>query len=200
MKKEINIIGIGILTAFTTSLCCIVPLVTIVSGIAGVGSAFSWLAPLRPYLICISILTLGFAWYQKLIPKKQTDCSCDTGKKPKFISTKAFLAIVTIFAVLTTTFPYYSYIFFPQKNTQLVLPDKPNLKTVDVKISGMTCKACEHEIRYEVDKLPGIIHSEVSYKHENAVIQFDSSVTTINQIEAAINLTGNKIKEFNYIN
>jgi len=42
-----------------------------IAGTSGLASTFSWLEPFRPYFIGLTILVLGFAWYQKLKPKKQ---------------------------------------------------------------------------------------------------------------------------------
>merc|ERR1711916_15172 len=87
-------------------------------GTSGIASTFSWIEPFRPYLVGLSILVLGFAWYQKLKPQKEIDCECETddlpaGKagRPKFIQSKTFLGIVTLLAIIMLAFPYYSGIF-----------------------------------------------------------------------------------------
>ena len=85
MKKDNKLIGAGLLTAFAASLCCITPVLALIAGTSGLASSFSWLEPFRPYLIGLTILVLGFAWYQKLKPKKEIDCDCETDEKPKFI-------------------------------------------------------------------------------------------------------------------
>ena len=78
MKKDNKLIGAGLLTAFAASLCCITPVLALIAGTSGLASSFSWLEPFRPYLIGLTILVLGFAWYQKLKPKKEIDCDCET--------------------------------------------------------------------------------------------------------------------------
>ena len=103
MKSENKIIGAGMLTAITASLCCITPVLALIAGTSGIASTFSWVDPFRPYLIGLTILALGFAWYQKLFPKatetqKEIDCECATEEKRKFIQTKTFLGIATLFA------------------------------------------------------------------------------------------------------
>ena len=111
MKRENKLIGAGLLAAITASLCCITPVLALIAGTSGIASTFSWLEPFRPYLIGLTILVLGFAWYQKLKPQKEIDCECDTddlpaGKegKPKFIQSKKFLGIVTVFAIIMLAF------------------------------------------------------------------------------------------------
>lgn len=71
MKSNSKIAGIGLLTATAASLCCITPVIALVAGTSGMASAFSWMEPARPYLIGLTILTLGLAWYQKLKSKKK---------------------------------------------------------------------------------------------------------------------------------
>ena len=68
MKTDKKLIGAGLLTAIAASLCCITPVLALVAGTSGLASTFSWLEPFRPYFIGLTILVLGFAWYQKLKP------------------------------------------------------------------------------------------------------------------------------------
>ena len=92
-----GILGNGVLSAIGASLCCITPLLALISGTSGLASTFSWLELFRPYLIGITVLVLGFAWYQKLKPKKAMECDCETQEKTKFIQSRTFLLIVTVF-------------------------------------------------------------------------------------------------------
>jgi hypothetical protein len=100
-----------LLTAITASLCCIAPVLALIAGISGVASTFTWIEPFRPYLIGLTILVLGFVWYQILKPRKDIDCECEPDENPKFIQTKMFLGIVTAFAIIMLAFPHYSGIF-----------------------------------------------------------------------------------------
>ena len=84
MKSENKLIGAGLLTAITASLCCITPVLALIAGTSGIASTFSWIEPFRPYLIGLTILVLGFAWYQKLKPQKEIDCDCEMDEKTKF--------------------------------------------------------------------------------------------------------------------
>jgi copper chaperone CopZ len=188
-----NIIGAGLMTAITSSLCCITPVLALISGTSGIASTFSWLEPFRPYLIGFTILVLGYAWYQKLKPKKEIDCNCETNQKPTFIQSKLFLGIVTIFAIIMTAFPYYSSIFYPKSEKKIIKVAKANIKSINFKIKGMTCASCEEHINHSVNQLNGILNVKSSYQNGNAKIEFDNSKTTIKEIEKAINSTGYSI-------
>lgn len=190
MKTDKNLMGAGLLTAIAASLCCITPVLALVAGTSGLASTFSWLEPARPYFIGLTILVLGFAWYQKLKHKKQIDCNCVTEEKPKFIQSKMFLGIVTASAFVMLAFPSYAHIFYPKTEKQIIVVDKSYVQTVEFSISGMTCASCEEHLNHEVNKLSGIIKSTASYENENAIVEFDNSKTNIAEIEKAINGTG----------
>lgn len=191
MKNKLAVTSI--LTAITASLCCITPVLALIAGTSGVASTFSWIEPFRPYLIGLTILVLLFAWYQKLKPEKEIDCECETDKKPKFIQSKTFLGVVTVFAIVMLALPYYSSMFYPNSEKQIVIVDKSNIKTTEYKISGMTCASCEAHVNHEVNKLNGIVNSKTSYENGNAIIEFDETKTNELEIEKAINATGYKV-------
>ncbi|NDP28665.1 MAG: mercuric transport protein MerTP [Flavobacterium sp.] len=200
MKSENKLIGTGLLTAITASLCCITPVLALIAGTSGIASTFSWIEPFRPYLIGLTILVLGFAWYQKLKPQKEIDCECDTDEKPKFIQSKTFLGIVTTFAIVMLAFPYYSGIFYQKTEKQIIVVDKLDIKTTEFKISGMTCASCAEHVNHEVNKLKGILNSKASYENGNAIIEFDRTKTNETEIEKSINSTGYKVADKKQIN
>ncbi|MCG2459235.1 mercuric transport protein MerTP [Flavobacteriaceae bacterium F89] len=198
MKSENKLIGAGLLTAITASLCCITPVLALIAGTSGIASTFSWIEPFRPYLIGFTIMVLGLAWFQKLIPitignQKEIDCECEPDKKPKFTQSKTFLGIVTVFAIAMMAFPYYSGIFYPNPEKQIAVVDESNFKTTEFKISGMTCHSCEEQVDHEVNKLSGILSSKVSHENGNAIIEYDRTKINAYEIEKAIGSTGYKV-------
>ena len=193
MKSKLAITSL--LTAITASLCCIAPVLALIAGTSGFASTFSWIEPFRPYLIGLTIVVLLFAWYQKLKPEKEIDCECETDEKPKFMQSKTFLGVVTVFAIVLLAFPYYSSMFYPNSEKQIVVVDKSNIKTTEYKISGMTCASCEAHVNHEVNKLNGIVNSKTSYENGNSIIEFDETKTNELEIEKAINATGYKVTD-----
>ena len=93
--------------------------------------------------------------------------------------------------------PYYSSMFYPNSEKQIVIVDKSNIKTTEYKISGMTCASCEAHVNQEVNKLNGIVNSKTSYKNGNAIIEYDQTKTNELEIEKAINSTGYKVTDKN---
>lgn len=192
-KENKQLIGAGLLSAVGASLCCITPVLALVSGASGAASTFSWIEPARPYLIGVTVLVLGFAWYQKLKPKKEVDCGCETNEESRFIHSKSFLGLVTLFAIGMLAFPYYADIFYPNAEKTSVTADKGDIKTTEFKISGMTCAGCEGHLEHEVNKLEGVLSSKASYEKGYAIIEFDGSQLSETEIEQAINATGYRV-------
>lgn len=188
-----KLMSAGVFSAVAASLCCITPVLALVAGTGGLASSFSWIEPARPYLIGLTVAVLGFAWYMKLRPKRVDECGCEVEAKPKFLQSKTFLLIITVFAGLMISFPSYAKFFFPKNEKTVIVSDKSKVQNVEVNIKGMTCEACEAEVNHEIHKLPGIIESVVSYEKRNATIKFDNSKTTVKDILAAISATGYKV-------
>lgn len=211
MNKEINkptekagsLVGAGVLTAIAASLCCITPVLALVSGASGIASAFSWMEPARPYLIGITVLVLGFAWYQKLKPRtaEEIACACEeddlpagTSGKPSFWQTKKFLGMVTVFAALMLAFPNYAHIFYPSNDQkEVIIVNASDIQMVTFDVKGMTCNGCASHVENDVNKLPGIVKVDAVYEEATAKVEFDQTKVSLAQIEEAINGTGYKV-------
>lgn len=193
-KNNKGLIGIGLLTAIAASLCCITPVLTLIAGASGMASSFSFLEPARPYLIGVTILVLGFAWYQKLKPRKELDCDCETDDKPSFWQSKKFLFIVTVFAMLMLAFPYYSGIFFPKNETKTIIIKETDIMEATLTIEGMTCTGCEHSVNHAFTSQPGVIEATSSYETGMANVKFDKSKVSIDELAQAVEKeTGYKV-------
>ena len=144
-KKSNKLVGAGVLSAVAASLCCITPVLALISGATGVASTFSWMEPARPFLIGITVLVLGFAWYQKLKPRtaEEIECACEEDEKPSFWQSIGFLGIVTVFATLILAFPNYAHIFYPSNdNKEVMIVNASDIQTVTFEVKGMTCNGC----------------------------------------------------------
>ncbi|GAB3343693.1 hypothetical protein GCM10027429_34640 [Marivirga atlantica] len=183
-------VGAGLLVAITASLCCITPVFATLAGIGGIASSFSWMEPFRPYLIGLTILILGFAWYQKLRPRTQEEieCACEEDEKPSFWQSKKFLGIVTVFAVLMLAFPSYSGIFFSgNSNASNVIVVKENdILNAELSIRGMTCTGCEHSVNAALNNSEGVLEASSSYDSGMAIVKFDQSKVSVDQLATNI--------------
>ena len=184
----------GVIAALAASSCCIPPLIALIAGVGGASSSLSWMEPLRPYLIVLAVVAIGYAWYAHLKPKKADDpmaigCGCEI-EKPKFYQTRGFLVGMTIFAAVSITLPYYSHIFYGDNSKEVIVADDNNVEKITFSIDGMTCNACQDHVNHAVNELDGIVEVKTSYENENAIVEFDKTLTNSKEIEKAINSTG----------
>ena len=102
------LLGVGtLLAAVGASLCCIVPIAVV---LLGVGSAAlgAQLMPIRPYLLGLTVVFLGTAFYQVYKPNKQEyapeqSCRVPAGQRRQAIIVWVF----AIVAVAVAALPYY---------------------------------------------------------------------------------------------
>lgn len=194
-KKNNRLVGVGVLSAVAASLCCITPVLALVSGAGGIASTFSWTEPLRPYLIGFTILVLAFAWYQKLKHRRAEEikCDCETDEKPSFWQTKKFLGIITVFAFVMMAFPYYSKVFYPENQKEMNSADATKLITLDLNIEGMTCESCNLHVELAAREIEGVYEADANFKTGQATVTFDPSKTSDENIVQSINAIGYKV-------
>ncbi|MET3115318.1 mercuric ion transport protein [Pedobacter sp. CG_S7] len=200
-SSDKKLLGIGILTAFAASLCCITPILALISGASGIASVFSWMEPFRSYLIAVTLTVLGFAWYQKFKPvaASKIDCACDENgaitRKSEFLKSRRFLAVITAFAVPTLAFPYYSQFLYPKKINQMPAISSGKIQKIKFTVSGMTCSGCEEHVKHAVYQLPGIIEVKADYESGTTSIQYDHNQSDKTAIIKAIDATGYTVTE-----
>lgn len=192
-KNNPKLLAAGIVAALGASLCCITPVLALIAGISGAASAFSWLDPLRPFFLGLTMLVLGFAWYQKLKPKKQNlSCDCDDEpegeRRPKpFFHSRSFLGIVTVFAVFLLAFPYYSSAFFPDSEQEAAtFVNQGDLQQVKLEINGMTCEGCESSVKHVLSGKKGVLEAKASYEEGTASVIFNPSLVSPEILKKAI--------------
>ena len=187
----------GVFTAITASLCCITPVLALIAGTSGMASTFAWLEAFRPFFIGLTVLVLGFAWYQKLKSKSQQeiDCACENDVKPSFLQSKRFLLFVTLFAGLMLAFPYFSGLFYGQPTKEIIYVQQDNMVDITFTVEGMTCSGCENHVESEVNKLDGIVSVKASYEKSNTTVKYDRTKVTEQRIIKAINRTGYNVSK-----
>jgi mercuric ion transport protein len=212
-SSEKKWIGAGLLAAVAASLCCITPVLAVLGGLGGIASTFSFLEPLRPYLIGVTALVLGFAFYKAYKPEKEGDveCACEPARpsggddespaKKNFLNSKAFLWVVTGVSILMFAFPSYSYIFFPETNNNVIIVNESNVTEAKLYIEGMTCTGCEESVNYTLNSKEGVLSATSSYETGIADVKFDKSKVKPEQLAQAIeDEVGYKVNKFEIVN
>jgi copper chaperone CopZ len=178
MKNSDNktFLSAGILAAIASSLCCITPIVALLGGVSGVASVFSFIEPARPYLIGISVLALGYAFYQAYKPKPADDCGCEVDEKKSFLNSKAFLWTITVISIVLYSLPYTNSIF--SSNTELnveQVEQDPATDQYTLSIEGMTCTGCENHVTSALSSLTGVASVRADYTTGSATIVADTT-------------------------
>lgn len=62
----------------------------------------------------------------------------------------------------------------------------------DIKVSGMTCSACEVSVKSALTKVKGVKSADVSRENGTATVVYDDAQTNEQQLRDAINRTGFK--------
>ncbi len=191
----------GIFAALAASSCCIPPVIAAVAGIGGISSSLSWMEPLRPWLIGLAVIAIGYAWYAHFKPATADDCGCAIDDKPKWYQTKGYLVGITVFAAVSMAFPYYSGIFFTNAAAnKTIVVDEKDVARGSLSIEGMTCTGCERHVDQVLNGNAGVVEAGSSYKKEMATVKFDRSKTSIDKLarvlekETGYKVTNKKVK------
>jgi copper chaperone CopZ len=200
MKTQALASSTGLLAAFAASLCCIVPLLAIVSGTAGALSGLSWLTPFRPYLVGASVLALGAAWYVHLKPAGQTDdCGCPPDESNgSVLRSRGFLGVVTVLAIVLLAVPLVTPPTEPVtvRATTAAPTQDERLMAATFLVEGMTCGGCEKHVSDAVYGVAGVIEIRASYAEKNTVVIYDAQQTDPEKIAAAIATTGYTVTDY----
>lgn len=191
-----SLAGASILSAFVASLCCITPILAVISGATGLAASFAWLDAFRPFLIIITCLILVWAWYRALKPRTNTEIECACDENPSFIQSRKFLGIVTVLSALLLVFPNYAQVLGPSPEAkEIILVSADDIQSFTWGIKGMTCDGCEIAVENEVNKLPGILAVDAIYAESAVNVKFDQTMTNPESIVEAISNTGYQVLE-----
>lgn len=194
-KHQRKLLGSGILLALSSSLCCIVPLLALLGTTGSALSMFSWIAPLRPYLLAATALVLLIAFYRAYKPVRKDDCGC--AEKKTGMQSKTFLWIVTIISIGLSALPYYITYLEKQKPKTAIANTRHVSQTV-FQITGMSCAACEGHVNHALQQQKGVQQVSTSYEKGESIIQFDSAKVSLKQLAAAVEReTGYKVININ---
>lgn len=195
-NKSKRVAYTGLFAAIAASSCCIPPVIALIVGMGGGASSLSWMEPFRHYLIGLAVVAIGYAWYNyfKLKSVDESDnCGCEVDEKPRWFQTKGFLIAITLFAIISISFPHYAHIFYPDNKEEVIIVSQSNVQTVNFDVKGMTCASCELHVTHAVNELEGVISVSVSYAKASSKVEFYNTITTKEEIEKAINSTGYKV-------
>lgn len=193
MKKFSLLLG-GLLAAVAASSCCILPLLlgAASAGTVGLGAA---LAPYRPYLMALTALLLGAAFYGAYRPVRAAcdadgNCSSETAAGAKRLS-RAVIWVVTLFTVGAMAYPEIAARRADEKAPASFAAAVPETaKTALFTVGKMTCADCTVSITKALTETPGVFEASVDFKTKRATVRYDPSRVNVATLYAAIEGTG----------
>lgn len=186
-------LGGSVLAAITASLCCIGPLVAVLLGASGF-AASAVFEKWRPVFLGVTFSLLALAWY---LTYRKPKAACAEGSacatKPVSKWNKVILWVATGFVLIAAAFPSLSSAILraTQTSPPVAVADG-NSAVLKVKIPSMDCAACAVSIQTKLRKQPGVVTAQVSYDTKEAVVQYDTTKLSPQDITAAIDQTGFK--------
>lgn len=189
--KNKNLLGAVALAALMASLCCIIPLFLAGAGTAAVVLAAKF-ATIRPYLLLVTglLLLAGFYYaYRGVRAGCEPGAACAVPQNRRRARLGIWLA--TAFAMVITTFPYWSpavarRIAHQPQNPSLTLAAQGPLATAKLRISGMVCEMCALGIENILRKQPGVRSARVNFSESAAEVEYDASKVSLPQIRSII--------------
>lgn len=191
-------LGSTVFVAITSSLCCILPVLSIAFGLGAFGAA-SFFESLRPYLLILAFGALGVAFYQTYFRREACEEGETCATKPVGRINQLFLWVATIAIVGFALFPFYTSFLVsalgskaPETSNQssVATENVEQSKTVIIEVEGMTCEGCASHIDETLKKLKGVISGESSYKDKNVKVVYNPEQITLEKIKKAINDIG----------
>ena len=189
--------GSAFVAAIVSSLCCILPVLSIAFGIGAFGLT-SFFETSRPYLLIVAFLALGFAFYQTYFRRWECEEDEACATKPIGRINQVFLWIATIGIVTFALFPLYTGYLVSALVSNDQTPKQASIindilaknKTVIIGIEGMTCSGCTIAIEETLKDLNGVISAKASYKKKNVRVVYDPEKITLKKIKKAIEEIG----------
>lgn len=182
-KTALTSVG-GIAAAVIASLCCIGPVLVVLLG-AGSTAAFSIFAVYRPYLIALTSVLIGLAFYLTY-RKREVNCedgTCKVESANKWVKRGVWTA--TIVAVLAIGFPYLG--FAPQTAVNKAV-ESANVVTLN--ISGMDCKACAFGLEGSLAGMKGVRKARVDFEGGKAMLEYDGGIVKPSAFVDRVNQSG----------
>ncbi len=172
MRRSI-LLGSSVVAALAASLCCILPVVATVTGLAAIGVAATF-ASVRPYLLALTVLLfligVVIAYRDRRRCEPQSLCATKPVGRWNIIG----LAFIGILILALALFPAYSgsiaRAVAPKAAMKRVIG---HTNIVSFLIPDMDCGACAVSLQAAFERLPGVAKAAVDYPTRRAQITYD---------------------------
>ncbi len=189
----------AIVAAFAASACCLGPAILAIVGVSGVGFA-SALEPYRPVFLVITATLLGVGFYASYrkpralatsSPAPATGaapdaCGCEMPRASR--AGRKLLWGATVLALLFAAYPYAASAWSSSGAGPSAVAD--GAAVANVRVEGMTCRACSAGVVDAVTKVAGVVHADVDYDAARARVTYDPTRVQPEAVVRAIDALG----------
>jgi len=179
----------AMVAAVAASICCVGPLLLLGFGIGGawVGNLTAF-EPFRPWLMGITLVLLGYAFYNIYSKPKAEDCEpgsyCANPKSDRI--NKISLWTVSILVLGLLAVPYLTPVLFASEPDEVIV--NTHTQEVVLDVPGMTCASCPVTIQKSLARVGGVIEARASFEEKKAVVRYDpTKISTKDLIDAVRN-------------
>lgn len=167
--------------AVAASICCIVPLGLVSLGIGGawIGSLTA-LEPFRPIFIAIAVAALGFAGYREYRTTIAPDCDCEIGMQDHLRRSLLVVGALAVAALIASPWLIQTTASAGESTAETVA-----MQEIVLEVERMTCASCSVTVRKALTNLDGVHSAEVTFEPPQAVVRFDATTVTPEELTRA---------------
>ncbi|MFQ5606845.1 MAG: cation transporter [Candidatus Zixiibacteriota bacterium] len=183
--------NLSILSALTSSACCVPPLILLGISLIGIGGAglaglSSTLGALKWYLLPLAFVGLGSSYYLYFRDKKT--CASQACRMVNQKLTKVMLTVSTVVVTGFLSWSVYPYILGAEEISTSGNQSSPHLAVFQV--DGMTCGGCEIAIDGAINATGLADSVKSSFIEGKAYIWYSDTDTKPVEFEKALNSVG----------
>lgn len=174
--------------AVAASACCTIPLLLVALGLGGAWiGTLTALEPLRPLFIAIAVGALAFAGWREWKTSRQVDCECEASVSPRV--RRSLLGVGGLVALALVLSPW---IIRGTIDTEAGVPvvQTRAVQQVVLDVEGMTCASCNVTVQRALTRLEGVEAAWVTFEPPQAVVRFDPSRVTLDELTRATSDAG----------
>lgn len=188
MKERSAAVG-SLIAGLLASACCIGPLLLGAVGFGSLGLATA-LAPLRPWLLGLTVVLIGTGFYLAYRPQVAEVCAPGQAcaKPASRRNQRLGVWIVTVLSAALATYPSWGARPTVSEETASPIEQPSSLVVLDVR--GMTCAACEGGIESELLKVSGVVQASASFDLGRAEVRVLSPAPRVESLITAVEKAG----------
>ena len=187
------LLGTSVAAAIGASLCCILPILTAVTGV-GVLATGAMFERSRPYFLAATVSLLG-AGFLLIYRDRSKACALGSACASRPITRWSLITLcaVTVLTAGVAAFPYYSgavaqaLIGEPVSNHPAA---SAALTTATFQIPDMDCAACAVSLSTTFRRLPGVTEAKLDVDSRKAVVTYDPAAQDVPKLRRIISDAG----------